>query len=104
GLQAIAGDGQTDSVGATLQAFVVEAQDGAGLPVVGQTVHWSTRSGTIVPSASITDAAGRASATRSLGTAVGPDTAIATLEVGSTPSVTFVATATSAAPAALGFV
>jgi hypothetical protein len=104
GLQAIAGDGQSDSVGATLQAYVVEAQDGAGLPLVGQTVHWSAGSGTIVPSASITDASGRASATRSLGTTVGPDTAIATLEVGSAPSVIFVATATPAAPAVLGVV
>jgi len=92
-----AGNAQTDTVGRTLPVvYVVLVEDSTGTPAAGVVVAWSVTAGggTITPS-SVTDGAGIARATRTLGTVAGTQTAKAV--VGGA-SVSFTATALSGSP------
>jgi hypothetical protein len=98
------GNGQSGTVGEALNdPYVVRVLDAQGDPVAGVTVSWSVISGggSVSPSSSTTGAAGRASATRTLGTAAGTQTTRAT--VADLSPVTFTATAAAGAPNALVF-
>lgn len=91
------GDAQTDTVGKVLTIpYTVKVTDQAGANAAGVTVSWSVTAGggSITPS-STTDAAGIATATRTLGTVSGAATAAA--QAGGT-SVTFSATALADPP------
>ena len=74
-------------------AYTVRATTDAGLAVEGATVHWTTGDGTLSAASTVTDATGRASVTHTLGPAVGPQTASASLDGSSPVSVTFSTTA-----------
>jgi adhesin/invasin len=79
-LAKISGDGQSDTVGATLgTVYTVRVTDGIGNGVSGVTVAWSVPAGTgsITPTAPQTDASGFSSATRKLGTVTGTDSTTA---------------------------
>jgi adhesin/invasin len=101
-VQIISGNDQTAAAGQQLSAeLVVRAADAAGNPVAGAAVQWRVRSGggSVTPASSTTDANGQAGTRWTLGTAVGANTLEATVDgVG---AVTFRATATVGAPAAL---
>ncbi|HUF31039.1 MAG TPA: Ig-like domain-containing protein, partial [Gemmatimonadaceae bacterium] len=86
-LRLISGDGQRDTVGATLaESLTVRVVDGAGHSLPGIAVTWghSPTAGTIDPFTSITDANGFARAAWHLGFVPGPQTATASV-VGVTP-------------------
>jgi adhesin/invasin len=76
----VSGDVQTDTIGASLVAYSVRVTDSLGNGVQGVPVTWSVTAGggSITPSSN-TDASGFASATRVLGTAVGVDSATASV-------------------------
>ena len=100
----ISGDGQSDTVAATLgTAYVVRVTDGNGNGVQGVTVAWSVPAGTgsITPAAPQTDANGFSSATRTLGTVARKDSTTAAVGglVGS--PIGFTATANPGHPATL---
>jgi hypothetical protein len=88
-------------VGST-NAVSVKATDAAGNPIAGTQVSFGVTSGTgsITPSAT-TDASGIAVASFTLGTTVGPNTAIANVAALGGAGVTFSATTVAAAPAHL---
>src|SRR5206468_11021148 len=75
-----AGDSQTAVVGAALATYSVLVTDGVN-PVANVPVSWAVAlgGGTIVPSQSTTNAAGIATAIRTLGTIVGTQTATASV-------------------------
>jgi hypothetical protein len=75
-----AGDAQTDTIGATLQALKVLVTDGGGNPVSGVTVSWTVTAGSATrsPATSLTDASGIAADTVTLGTTTGGVTVQAT--------------------------
>lgn len=94
-LKLSAGNGQTDTVKATLATpYTVRVSDQYGNAVSGTTVTWGVSGGGSITPSSITNASGIASATRVFGTAAGPQGASATVAglVGS--PVSFSATAT----------
>lgn len=96
-IAAVSGLGQSGLVGANLaQPLVVRAEDQGGTPVEGAVVVWTILSGggTVTPSQSVTGPDGLASTTFRLGSAVGGQSARATLA--GAAAVTFSATATSA--------
>ena len=100
----ISGDGQTDTVAATLgTVYTVRVTDGNGNGVQGVTVAWSVPAGTgsITPAAPQTDGNGFSTATRKLGTVAGTDSATAAVGglVGS--PVVFTAAANAGHPATL---
>jgi adhesin/invasin len=90
----VSGNNQIAQVGQALLApLVVKVTDADGFPVAGVPVNWSATNGTI-PQSTTTDAQGQASAPLSLGSVVGPATAIASIPTGTaTKSVTFSLTA-----------
>jgi len=76
----VSGDVQTDTIGASLVAYTVRVTDNLGNGVQGVPVSWivTAGGGSVTPSSN-TDASGFASATRVLGTAVGVDSATASV-------------------------
>jgi hypothetical protein len=87
------GNSQTDTIGATLGvAYSVLVTDRAANPVNGVTVTWAAAGGSITAS-SITSVSGLASATRTLGTTAGAQTATATAAGLAGSPVAFTATA-----------
>ena len=89
-----AGNAQTDTISKTLPiAYAVLIRDRASNPVSGATVNWSATGGTITPS-SVTNASGIATATRVLGTVVGPHPSTATAVALPGSPIAFTATAT----------
>jgi hypothetical protein len=91
----ISGDAQTAAYGQTLAVpLVAEVRDRFSNPVWGHVVTWaSLTGGTVVPSPSLTDAAGRTSVTATLGSTPGMASQSFTATAG-TVSTTFAATAT----------
>lgn len=97
------GDAQTGTVATALAAPLRVAVTRGGQPVAGVTVSWST-SGTgaaATPSSSVTDAQGIASTAWTLAQTSGPKSATASVSGATGSPLTFVATATAAAPASL---
>jgi hypothetical protein len=76
----VSGDVQTDTISASLAAYTVRVTDSLGNGVQGVPVTWvvTAGGGSVTPSSN-TDASGFASATRVLGTAVGVDSATASV-------------------------
>lgn len=96
-----AGDGQSAPVtsGALLSALVTDA---AGSPQSGVSVAWSVVSGGgAIPASSLTNAAGVASATFTLGQIAGPQRARATASGAGGSPATFTVTAVAGAPTQL---
>jgi hypothetical protein len=89
----VSGDRQEAPYGDSLpQALAVLVRDAAGRAVPGATVHWSADDGgSVSPASSITDPTGHATATWTLGVAMGPQHAHAA--VGGTIVASFAATA-----------
>jgi hypothetical protein len=105
-LDLVAGDGQTDTVGATLAApYVVRVTDASGNRVSGVTVTWAVSGGegAMAPNAVVTNNDGEARATHTLGTTVGPQTATAAVSGLAGSPVMFTAAATPARPTQLRF-
>jgi plastocyanin len=99
---AASGDAQTGLVGQALSQPIRVLVTEDGTPLSGATVAWSTTAtGGSLTASSITDAAGIASNTWTLGTVSGPQTAQAALTGASGSPVTFNATATADVAAAL---
>ena len=95
-----AGNGQTGIVGTALPTpYGVIVKNLAGAPVAGVPVSWSVGAGggTIAPAQSTTDASGIATASRTLGTVVGTQTATASVGGLAGSPVTFSATALAGA-------
>lgn len=93
------GDLQTGAVTTSLAAYSVIVKDLAGAPVVGVPVSWAVASGggSITPPSSTTNAAGVATAVRTLGTSAGTQTATASVGGLSGSPVVFTATALAGA-------
>jgi uncharacterized protein YjdB len=93
GIRIVSGDRQTGRRGTVLaEPLVVEVRDAQGNPVAGALVTWAaTQGGTLEPSATLTDAAGRASVQWRLGMPESTQHATATLQQHGT-SVVFEAT------------
>jgi adhesin/invasin len=91
-----AGNGQTDTIGAALAtAYQVKVTDASNNPVAGITVTWAvTGGGGSIPASSITNGSGIASATHTLGTTAGTQTATADVTGLAGTPVTFTSTAT----------
>ncbi len=92
-LRLVSGNGQQDTVGATLaESLVVRVVDGAGHSLPGITVTWgnSPTAGDVDPFTTVTDANGFARAAWHLGFVPGPQTATAT--VAGVPPLVFTAT------------
>ncbi|HTY06289.1 MAG TPA: Ig-like domain-containing protein [Gemmatimonadales bacterium] len=90
-----AGDLQTDTVGATLPvAYADTVKDRAGNPVAGVTVTWAAAGGGNITASSLSGANGAATATRTLGTTAGPQTATGTAAGLAGSPTSFSATAT----------
>ncbi len=103
-ISAQAGDLQTVTVGTVLPtAYSVEVMDVAGLPVAGVPVSWAVAAGggSIAPALDTTDAAGRSTAVRTLGTGAGTQTATASVGGLAGSPVLFTATALADVPAQL---
>lgn len=103
-LAKISGDGQSDTVGATLGTlYTVRVTDGVGNGVAGVTVAWSVPAGTgsITPTAPQTDANGFSSATRKLGTVPGTDSTSAAVGGLTGSPVIFTAGASPGHPATI---
>ncbi len=97
------GNGQTGTAGAALStALSVLVTDNFGNPVSGFTVTWATpNGGTFTPTSSQSNASGIASASWTLGTAAGAQTASATATGLTGSPVAFGATALAGVPAAV---
>jgi hypothetical protein len=105
-LSLVSGDNQTGTVGEELDApLVVRVTDAGGNPVAGVTVSWAVTGGggSISPGSSTTNGSGEASATRTLGTTAGSQTAAATVSGLSGSPVSFTATAEPGPVAELEF-
>ncbi len=90
-----AGDGQTDTAGATLPiAYADSVKDRAGNPVAGVTVAWGVSGGGSITPSSISGANGVATATRVLGPTAGVQTASGTAAGLAGSPTSFSATAT----------
>jgi adhesin/invasin len=89
GVQPLSGDGQQAPPRTVLpNPIVVGVTDADGNPVSGAAVTWVVTGGggSVSPSTSVTDAAGHATTSWTLGTAVGPNTLMAVVSgVGSAP-------------------
>ena len=104
-LTMVSGNAQSDTVAATLpSALVVQVKDQNGAAMANVAVTWTVSSGggTLANASGVTDAAGQASASWTLGTTAGTDTV--TASVSGLASVVFVATATAGAAAKLAIV
>ena len=96
----ISGSNQTAPGGTVLTApLVIEVRDPLGNGVSGIPVNWSVSHGSVAPTSGLTNGAGRAQTSWTLGTNATSQTATATVS-GLTPAV-FNATATFAAPSIL---
>ncbi|MDE3127662.1 MAG: Ig-like domain-containing protein, partial [Gemmatimonadota bacterium] len=104
-LSKVSGDVQVDSVGVTLNPFVVAVTDSFGNPAPGATVNWTVVAGTGSLSAgtSTTDASGKASVLYTLSKTVRTDSVRATL-AGSKASVVFTAASFQRGVAALAVI
>ena len=94
-LTIVAGQGQGGSVGTALaEPLVVRVADQSDNPVAGVTVTWTpSGGGSVNPATANTDSDGRASTARTLGSAAGTQTTVATApEVGAPVSFTHTAT------------
>nr|MBA3654960.1 Ig-like domain-containing protein [Actinomycetota bacterium] len=100
-LELVSGDNQRAAVGSALpDPLVVRVTDAQGNPVAGVTVDWTAGGGgTIDPATVVTDADGRATAERVLGTSAGTQTAQAAS--GDLTPVGFIHTAEAANPTSL---
>lgn len=89
------GDAQAGAVGQTLPVPLQVVVTDAGAPRAGATVTWSTTAagGSLDPATAATDAAGIATATWTLGTGAGPQSAQAASSGATGSPVTFTATA-----------
>lgn len=104
-IEKAAGDGQEAAAGAAAPApLQVRVTDAHGNPVPGVDVTWAVAAGggSMSPATATTDAAGTAAAQWTLGTVAGGNTATASVSV--LPPVSFTATGTAGAPAALQLV
>ncbi len=103
GIALLSGDEQTGQVGTDLAApLVVVVTDALGNPIPGFTVDWTvTGGGSVTPTRTATDANGQASATRTLGTTAGLQTAVATATGLAGSPVTFTHTATAGSAASV---
>ena len=98
-MQVVSGNAQTGQIGAALsQQLAVKIVDAGGVPVQGAIVNFAARTGggTIVPPSGTSNATGMVTATWTLGTSIGAQTAVAVLS-GSfvSDSSNFTATATT---------
>ena len=91
------GNGQTDTVAATLAAYSVRIADQYGNGVPGTTVTWGVTGGGSITPSSISNGAGIASATRILGDTARPQGATASVAGLTGSPVNFSATATHGA-------
>jgi adhesin/invasin len=90
------GNNQSGTVGSTLGTpLTVLVTDNGANPVSGFTVAWGASSGGAITPSSVTDASGHATATWTLGTTAGGQTATATASGLTGSPVTFNATATA---------
>jgi plastocyanin len=98
-----AGDAQAGVVGQQLPTPLQVTVTTGGTPSAGITINWSTTAAgaTLDPTSAVTDAAGVATTSWTLGTSSGPQTATAALTGGSGTPVTFTATAQPAEAATL---
>jgi PKD repeat protein len=92
GIAAVSGEGQNGAVNTTLpQPLVVQVSDNFGNPIPNVTVNWSvTGGGSVNPSSPQTDVNGRVSAERTLGSAAGEQTTLATATGLAGSPVTFI--------------
>ena len=97
GMVGLSGDGQTATAGAELpEPLVVEVTDAFGNPIEGVGVAWTAEGGGSVSAASsVTDPAGRASGSRTLGPTAGTQTTLASSEGLAGSPVVFTHTATA---------
>jgi protocatechuate 3,4-dioxygenase beta subunit len=101
------GNGQTGQINTQLpQPLRVVVRRADGTPLPGIPVEWAPtpESGSVTPSTSLTNASGEATTTWRLGSRIGANQVVATIrDVSSTlaAQVTFTATATAGAPAAI---
>ncbi|MGH7569919.1 MAG: Ig-like domain-containing protein [Gemmatimonadales bacterium] len=94
------GDGQTDTVGATLAIpYAVKVVDSTGAPVSNVTITWAATQGSVSPPSTTTNASGIASVTRTLGTTAGSQTASAAASGVNGSPKNFTANATAATAA-----
>jgi alpha-tubulin suppressor-like RCC1 family protein len=104
----VSGNAQTGQIGAALsQLLTVKVVDAGGIPVQGATVTFAPRTGggAISPATALSNAAGLVTATWTLGTTVGPQTAVAMLSTGFvSDSTSFSATATTGAAGVISLV
>jgi alpha-tubulin suppressor-like RCC1 family protein len=95
----VSGNAQTGQIGAALsQLLTVKIVDAGGLPVQGAAVTFAARTGggAVSPASGVSNAAGLVTATWTLGTTVGAQTAVAMLSNGFvSDSTSFSATATT---------
>ncbi|MGH3378228.1 MAG: Ig-like domain repeat protein [Actinoallomurus sp.] len=101
-LELVSGDGQSGLVGTALPApLVVRAHDAGDNPVAGLAVAWipGQGGGTLAPTTSVTDAAGRASTQWTLGAAPGGNSTTAV--VSGVGTVSFTATGNPGTPPGL---
>jgi len=100
---AVAGSGQSGTVGAALPArLVVRVVDRAGNAVAGDSVRWAATvgGGSLAPAASLSDTSGQAQAVWTLGSLVGAQSATATAAGVASP-VGFAATAAAGTAASI---
>jgi len=97
-MEKVAGDEQSDTVFATLQTPLRVKVIRGNTPVPGITVSWTVSSGALSAAVSVTDAAGIASVTWTLGAVVGEVSATASVPGALGSPITFVA---AAAPAVI---
>lgn len=95
------GDAQTATVATAVADSLRVLVQEDGLPKAGATVSWNTTSGAVSPASVQTDGAGLAATRWTLGQVAGAQTARATLGGASGSPVTFSATGTAGAAAAL---
>src|ERR1035437_3235131 len=102
-MQLVSGNSQVGQIGSTLsQLLTVKVMDAGGLPVQGASVRFAARTGggAIVPPSGTSNAAGLVTATWTLGTTLGAQTAVAKLTNSFVDDSTkFSATATTGSPA-----
>jgi hypothetical protein len=98
------GGGQTADVTSQLTPYRVKVLDSSGQPRSGVVVTWSVAGGggSVVPPSSVTDAAGLAEATATLGTAAGAQTVRASARGYSGSPVAFTSTGTPGPAALIG--
>jgi hypothetical protein len=105
-LAAVSGNGQTDTVAATLPSpYVVRVTDSRGDPVKAVEVRWAADAsgGSVAPAVVVTDQAGEARTVHTLGTIVGQYSVTASVTALPGQAVTFTSAARAGAGAQLTF-